>query len=91
MRNFDLVSSSEPVIGNPVMTTMRIVGVLMLVLGLAAFVHGGSTTTRELTSTTPGVSAMSASDIDALMVPQWVSLGVMVLGGAALVLGFRRS
>lgn len=72
------------------MNTLRIVGTLMLLAGLVAFVHGGSSVTQELARTAPGVAELAVLEMDALMVPQWVSLGVMVLGGAALVLGFRR-
>jgi|GEM_PF-6148705 len=73
------------------MNAMRIVGVLLLLLGLAAFWTAGSRHVRE-TAQAPlaPLQLMVQEQQDAFLIPQWASLGAMVLGGAALVLGFRR-
>ncbi|MCE1194484.1 hypothetical protein [Acidovorax sp.] len=73
------------------MNAMRIVGVLLLLLGLAAFWAGGSPYAREpAPAALSPVQWMVQEQQDAFVIPQWASLGAMVLGGAALVLGFRR-
>lgn len=73
------------------MNAMRIVGVLLLLLGLAAFWAAGSRDVRD-TAQAPlaPLQLMVQEQQDVFLIPQWASLGAMVLGGAALVLGFRR-
>ena len=72
------------------MTALRIVGVLMLVLGLAGFLTGGFSFTKDTTQAKLGPLELTVKEKETVNVPQWMSLGAMVLGGAMLVLGFRR-
>lgn len=78
------------------MAVLRIAGTLLLVLSLAAFIHGG-----------PGLSAMATvpgeplgsglaagavgaeADAGFRAIPQWVSLAAMVVAGVVLILGWR--
>lgn len=73
------------------MTAMRIVGVLLLVLGLAGFLTGGFSFTKDTTQAKLGPLELTVKEKDSVQVPQWLSLGAMVLGGMVLVLGFRRN
>lgn len=73
------------------MTALRIVGVLMLVLGLAGFLTGGFSFTKDTTQAKLGPLELTVKEKETVNVPQWMSLGAMVLGGALLVLGFRRN
>jgi hypothetical protein len=80
------------------MNPLRIVGVLLLVVGLAAFVWGDFGLTLADVATAPPVGPASAlaphgpagAEPADLVIPQWMSLAAMVLGGMALVLGSRR-
>jgi hypothetical protein len=72
------------------MNALRIVGVLLLVLGLAGFLTGGFSFTKESTQAQLGPLQLTVKEKDSVAIPQWMSLGAMVLGGMVLVLGFRK-
>jgi len=72
------------------MNAMRIVGVLLLMLGLAGFLTGGFSFTKDTTQAKLGPLELTDKEKESVNIPEWLSLGAMVLGGAALVLGFRR-
>ena len=73
------------------MNAMRIVGVLLLVLGLAGFLTGGFSFTKESTQAKLGPLELTVKEKESVNIPQWMSLGAMVLGGVVLVLGFRKN
>lgn len=72
------------------MNAMRIVGVLLLVLGLAGFLTGGFNVTKDTTQAKLGPLELTIKEKETVNIPQWMSLGAMVLGGMVLVLGFRK-
>lgn len=72
------------------MTAMRIVGVLLLVLGLTGFLTGGFSFTKDTTQAKLGPLELTVKEKESVNIPQWLSLGAMVLGGVVLVLGFRK-
>ena len=73
------------------MNAMRIVGVLLLVVGLAGFLTGGFSFTKDTTQAKLGPLELTVKEKDSVNIPQWMSLGAMVLGGVVLVLGFRKN
>ena len=73
------------------MKAMRIVGVLLLVLGLAGFLTGGFSFTTDTTQAKLGPLELTVKEKESVNIPQWMSLGAMVLGGVVLVLGFRKN
>ncbi|HTH11683.1 hypothetical protein [Acidovorax sp.] len=73
------------------MNVMRIVGVLLLVAGLAGFLTGGFSFTKDATQAKLGPLELTVKERETVQIPQWMSLGAMVLGGVVLVLGFRKS
>ncbi|MBT9514842.1 MAG: hypothetical protein IV104_21075 [Acidovorax sp.] len=72
------------------MNALRIVGVLLLVLGLAGFLTGGFSFTKESTQAKLGPLELTVKEKESVNIPPWVSLGAMVIGGVVLVLGFRK-
>jgi hypothetical protein len=72
------------------MNAMRIVGVLLLVLGLAGLLTGGFSFTKESTQAKLGPLELTVKEKESVNIPQWMSLGAMVIGGVVLVLGFRK-
>jgi hypothetical protein len=72
------------------MNAMRIVGVLLLVVGLAGFLTGGFSFTKDTTQAKLGPLELTVTEKESVNIPQWMSLGAMVLGGMVLVLGFRK-
>ncbi|MBV7544409.1 hypothetical protein [Acidovorax sp. sic0104] len=73
------------------MTAMRITGVLLLVLGLAGFLTGGFSFTKDTTQAKLGPLELTVKEKESVQIPQWMSLGAMVLGGMVLVFGFRKN
>ena len=73
------------------MKAMRIVGVLLLVLGLAGFLTGGFSFTKDTTQAKLGPLELTVKEKESVNIPQWMSLGAMVLGGVVLVLSFRKN
>ncbi|MDP4073727.1 MULTISPECIES: hypothetical protein [unclassified Acidovorax] len=69
---------------------MRIIGALLLVVGLAGFFTGGFSFTKETTQAKLGPLELKVQEKESVNVPQWLSVGAMALGAVVLVLGFRR-
>ena len=73
------------------MTALRITGMLMLLLGLAAFLTGGFSVAKDTTQAQQVPLELALMEQESVQIPQWMSLGAMVLGGMVLVVGFRKS
>ncbi|MDY0107963.1 MAG: hypothetical protein RBS27_14930 [Giesbergeria sp.] len=72
------------------MTAMRVIGAILLVLGLAGLLTGGFSFTKDTTQAKLGPLELTVKEKETVTVPQWLSLGAMVIGGVILVLGFRK-
>ena len=72
------------------MTATRIVGIVLLVLGIAGFFTGGFSFTKNTTQAQLGPIKLQVQEKEDVNIPQWLSLGAMVLGGVLLVLSFKR-
>ncbi|MCM2347958.1 hypothetical protein [Acidovorax soli] len=72
------------------MNALRLIGVVLIVLGLAGFFTGGFSFTKETTQAKLGPLELTVKDQQSVNVPQWLSLGAIALGAVVLVLGFRR-
>lgn len=72
------------------MNALRLIGVILIVLGLAGFLTGGFSFTKETTQAKLGPLELTVKEKEAVNVPQWLSLGAMALGAVVLVLGFRK-
>ncbi|EER58501.1 conserved hypothetical protein [Acidovorax delafieldii 2AN] len=73
------------------MNALRLIGVILIVLGLAGFLTGGFSFTKETTQAKLGPLELTVKEKEAVNVPQWLSLGAMALGAVVLVLGFRKN
>ena len=71
------------------MTAMRVIGAVLLVLGLAGLLTGGFSFTRETTQAQLGPLSLTVKEKESVNIPQWLSVGAMVVGAVVLVLGFR--
>lgn len=71
------------------MTAMRLIGAILLVLGLAGLLTGGFSFTKETTQAQLGPLSLTVKEKESVNIPQWLSVGAMVAGAVALVLGFR--
>jgi len=72
------------------MTATRIVGIVLLVLGIAGFFTGGFSFTKNTTQAQLGPIKLQVQEKEDVNVPQWLSLGAIVLGGVLLALSFKR-
>jgi hypothetical protein len=72
------------------MTAMRIVGIILLVLGLAGFFTGGFSFTRNTTQAQLGPLKLQVEEQQSVDIPAWLSVGSMVLGAVLLGASFRR-
>jgi hypothetical protein len=72
------------------MTPLRIVGIILLVLGIAGFFTGGFSFTKETTKAQIGPLKVQVQEKESVNVPQWLSLGAVVIGGVLLAFGFSR-
>jgi hypothetical protein len=73
------------------MNATRIAGIVLIVLGIAGFFTGGFSFTKETTKAQIGPLAIQVQEKESINVPQWLSLGAILLGGVLLVAGARRS
>ena len=72
------------------MTGMRILGVILLILGLAGFFTGGFSFTKETTQARIGPLELSVKEMESVNVPQWLSIGAIAVGALVLVLSMRK-
>ncbi len=72
------------------MNPIRIVGIILVVLGIAGFLTGGFSFTKETTKAQIGPLKVQVQEKESVNVPQWLSLGAVVIGGILLAFGFSR-
>ncbi|MDB5872822.1 MAG: hypothetical protein JWQ07_2264 [Ramlibacter sp.] len=73
------------------MTPMRIAGIILLVLGLAGLFTGGFSFTKNETKAQIGPLKLQVQEQEAVNVPQWLSVGAMLVGGLLLGFSFKRN
>jgi hypothetical protein len=73
------------------MSPAKIVGVILLVVGLAGFFTGGFSFTKDRTAAKIGPIELTVKDRESIDIPKWLSLGAIALGAVLLAAGFRKS
>jgi drug/metabolite transporter (DMT)-like permease len=73
------------------MNAIRITGIVLIVLGLAGFFTGGFSFTKDTTKANIGPIQLSVQEKESVNIPQWLSIGAIVLGAVVLVMGSRKS
>ncbi|SFU97217.1 hypothetical protein SAMN05216350_11033 [Polaromonas sp. YR568] len=73
------------------MNAARITGIVLIVLGLAGFFTGGFSFTKDTTAAKLGPIQLTVKEKESVNIPQWLSLGAVVLGAVVLVVGFKKS
>lgn len=69
---------------------MRLIGVLVLILGLASLAWGGFSYTRDTTALKLGPVEVNVAERRQVEIPLWAGVGLSVVGGLLVVLGGRR-
>lgn len=73
------------------MNSARIVGIILIVGGLAGFFTGGFSFTKDTSTAKIGPLELTVQEKQTVNIPQWLSLGAVVLGAIVLVMGSRKS
>jgi hypothetical protein len=73
------------------MDTVKIAAVLLIAAGVLGLVYGGFTYTKETHEAKLGSIELSIQDKRTVNVPVWAGVGAIVLGGALLFYGGRKS
>ncbi len=73
------------------MGPIRIVGILLIIAGAAGLLTGGFSFTKDKTAAKIGSVELSVKEQENVNIPQWLSIGALVVGVAALALGGRKA
>ncbi len=73
------------------MNATKIAGILLIVIGLAGFFTGGFSFTKDSTAAKIGPLELTVKERESINIPQWLSIGAVVLGAVLLGAGFRKS
>jgi hypothetical protein len=69
---------------------MKMLGIVLLVVGLLALAYGGFSYTREEQKAKLGPIEFSVKEKERVNIPMWAGIGAVVAGAALLVAGGRR-
>jgi hypothetical protein len=73
------------------MNTVKIAAIVLIAAGVLGLVYGGFSYTRETDVVKLGSLELSVKEKQNVNVPIWGGVGAIVLGGALLLLGSKRS
>ena len=73
------------------MNAIRIVALVLIVGGVAGFFTGGFNFTKETTAAKLGPLELKVKEQQSVNIPQWLSIGVAVIGAVMLVRASRNS
>ena len=73
------------------MNTAKLVGILLIAAGAIGLIYGSFSYTKDTSAVKLGPLELTVKEKESVNIPQWMSLGAMVLGGVVLVLGFRKN
>jgi len=72
------------------MTPRKILGILLIVAGVAGLVYGGFSYTREEHKAKLGPLQFSVKEKETVAVPAWLSVGAIAAGTILLVVNRRK-
>lgn len=73
------------------MNAGKLVGIVLIVAGVLALVYGSFSYTKETHEAKLGPVELSVKDKQTVNIPVWAGVGAIVIGGALLLLGGKRS
>ena len=71
-------------------TVMTILGIVLIVLGVAALVYGGFDYTKQTHEADLGPLEFHVKERDRFEIPKWVGVAAVAAGAVVLVAGRRR-
>lgn len=72
------------------MSPIRIVGIVLVVLGVAGLAYGGFSYTKETHKAEIGPLKLSVKEKEQVNVPQWAGIGAIAAGVVLLVVGGKK-
>lgn len=78
-------------IGGDEMNAVRIAAIVLIVAGILGLVYGNFSYTKETHETKLGPLELSVKDKQTVNIPVWGGVGAIVIGGALLVYGSKKS
>ncbi len=73
------------------MNAGKLAGIVLIVAGVLALVYGGFSYTKETHEAKLGPIELAVKDKQTVNIPVWAGVGAIVIGGALLLLGGRKS
>lgn len=73
------------------MNAVKMAAIVLIVGGILGLVYGGFSYTRETHEAKLGPIELSVKDKQTVNVPVWAGVGAIVIGGALLLFGSKRS
>jgi hypothetical protein len=73
------------------MSAAKIMGILLIVAGIAGLLYGKFSYTKETHDVKFGPLALSVAEKQTVNVPLWVGVGAILGGGVLLLYGSRKS
>jgi len=73
------------------MNAVKIAAIVLIVGGILGLVYGGFTYTRQTHEAKLGPIELSIKDKQTVNVPVWAGVGAIVIGGALLLFGSKKS
>jgi hypothetical protein len=67
------------------MSAIKIVGIVLIVVGLLGLAYGGFTYTKDTHDAKLGPLELSLKDKETVNIPIWAGVGVIVVGGLLLL------
>ncbi|MET0855914.1 MAG: hypothetical protein ABWY27_04120 [Telluria sp.] len=72
------------------MNSTRIIGIILIVAGVAGLAFGGFSFTKETHKASLGPINLSVAEEKQVNIPLWASIAAIVAGAAVLVAGSKR-
>ncbi|MBE0474165.1 hypothetical protein [Rhodoferax sp.] len=72
------------------MNSIKLVGVVLIVLGALGLLYGGFSYTKDATALKVGPLEMTVKEKKTVNVPLWAGIGAIVVGGVLLVMGGKK-
>lgn len=72
------------------MTSARVIGIVLVALGILALVYGGFTYTSDTHDAEIGPLELSVKEKERVNVPVWAGVGAVVIGAVVFAVGLRR-
>ena len=70
---------------------MKLIGILLIVLGVLGLAYGGFTYSKQTTALDLGPIKLNVTEKKTVPVPVWAGIACIVIGGVLLVTGGKRA